>query len=149
MVIGLLLSGIIAKNIGWSWVFYIEGAVCFIWSAAWWSMIEDSPAQQQRFISETEKNYILNSLGEIESNKKKLSVPWRQIFVSTPFLALLFTHFCNNFGLYLILTKLPKIMEQLLKFDLNMVRQFLFPLITRYKFLYLYYLMIFTCRIQH
>lgn len=122
MVIGTLLSGTIAQYLGWQWIFYIEGALCLIWCTAWWLMIEDSPEKQQWFISEAEKNYIPNSLGEIKGHHaEKLAVPWGQIFKSPPFIAILVSHFCSNFGLYLILTKMPTIMKQLLDFDLHMV----------------------------
>lgn len=66
-MISILLSGILAANLGWVWIFYIEGVLCLIWCTAWWLLIEDSPEEQTRFISEEEKNYIMESLGHTKS----------------------------------------------------------------------------------
>ncbi|KAG8034578.1 hypothetical protein G9C98_007654 [Cotesia typhae] len=98
-VIATLLSGIIAASMGWEWVFYIEGLLCLIWCTAWWLMIEDSPEQQRRFISQEEKNYILKSLGQSGNTEHhNLAVPWGQVLKSIPFLAILVSHFCSNVG---------------------------------------------------
>jgi hypothetical protein len=44
---------------GWEWVFYIQGGACFIWLAAWWILVSDSPAKHPR-ISKAERAYIEN-----------------------------------------------------------------------------------------
>jgi len=62
-VISILLSGLLAANLGWESIFYVEGALCLIWCIAWWLMIADSPEKQTRFISQQERNYIIASLG--------------------------------------------------------------------------------------
>ncbi|XP_043276500.1 putative inorganic phosphate cotransporter [Venturia canescens] len=122
-VISILLSGLLAAKLGWVWIFYIEGGLCLIWCTAWWLMIEDSPKQQQRFITQQEKNYILDSLGQKKNNlhaeKPKLSVPWRSIFTSPAFLAILVAHFCSNFGWYMLLIELPTFMNQILRFNMS------------------------------
>lgn len=67
-MISILLTGILAANFEWIWIFYIEGALCLIWCTAWWIMIEDSPEEQTRFISQEEKDYIMESLGQNKNN---------------------------------------------------------------------------------
>ncbi|CAK9823012.1 Putative inorganic phosphate cotransporter [Anthophora retusa] len=121
-VISILLTGLLAANLNWVWIFYIEGALCLIWCTAWWIMIEDSPEQQTRFISQEEKNYIMQSLKHNKNSsghKEKLSVPWREILRSKPFMAILIAHFCSNFGWYMLLIELPTFMSQILKFDIS------------------------------
>ncbi|KAI4477723.1 hypothetical protein M0804_012551 [Polistes exclamans] len=121
-VISILLSGILAANLGWVWIFYIEGALCLIWCTAWWLIIQDSPEEQTKFITEEEKNYIMESLGHtknIAGHKEKLKVPWGQILRSTPFWAILIAHFCSNFGWYMLLIELPTYMSQILKFNMS------------------------------
>ncbi|XP_024941551.1 putative inorganic phosphate cotransporter isoform X2 [Cephus cinctus] len=120
-VISILLSGLLAATLGWIWIFYIEGLLCLIWCTAWWLMIADSPEEQIRFITQQEKDYICNSLGQTKSSihKPKPPVPWRQLLTSPPFLAILIAHFCSNFGWYMLLIELPTFMNQILKFDLN------------------------------
>lgn len=62
-VISILLTGILAANFEWKWIFYIEGLLCLIWCTAWWIMIADNPEEQTRFITQEEKDYILESQG--------------------------------------------------------------------------------------
>ncbi|XP_015126787.1 sialin [Diachasma alloeum] len=120
-VISILLTGLIAAGMGWKAVFYIEGALCFIWFTVWWLVIADSPADQRRFISLHEKNYILNSLGNSGSRHGTggQRVPLRKIFTSMPFIAILVAHFCSNCGWYMLLTQLPTYMNEVLRFDLK------------------------------
>lgn len=146
-VISILLTGLLAANLGWESIFYIEGALCLIWCILWWLMIADSPEEQTRFITKEEKNYIVTSLGRHKKNIPKvvgpksiyffilfknflyffhpqvlLQVPWLQVFRSKPFIAILITHFCSNFGWYMLLTELPTFMNQILKFNMSSVR---------------------------
>ncbi|KOC59597.1 Putative inorganic phosphate cotransporter [Habropoda laboriosa] len=121
-VISILLTGIIAANFDWVWVFYIEAALCLIWCTAWWIMIEDSPEEQTRFISQEEKDYIMQSLNHTKNSsghKEKLPVPWGEVLRSKPFMAILIAHFCSNFGWYMLLIELPTFMNQILKFDMS------------------------------
>ncbi|CAK9809364.1 Putative inorganic phosphate cotransporter [Anthophora plagiata] len=121
-VISILLTGLLAANLDWVWIFYIEGALCLIWCTAWWIMIEDSPEEQTRFISQEEKNYIMQSLKHNKNSsghKEKLPVPWGEVLRSKPFMAILIAHFCSNFGWYMLLIELPTFMNQILKFDIS------------------------------
>ncbi|XP_076653556.1 major facilitator superfamily transporter 3 [Halictus rubicundus] len=121
-VISILLTGLLAANLNWVWIFYIEGALCLIWCAAWWIMVEDSPEEQTRFISQQEKDYIMESLGRTKTAnepKERLAVPWKEVLKSKPFMAILIAHFCSNFGWYMLLIELPTFMNQILKFDMT------------------------------
>lgn len=121
-VISILLTGILAANLEWVWLFYIEGALCLFWCIAWWIMIEDNPEKQIRFISQEEKDYIMQSLGQSEHNgehQEKPAVPWGEVLRSKPFMAILIAHFCSNFGWYMLLIELPTFMNQILKFDMS------------------------------
>lgn len=117
-VISILLTGLLAANLGWESIFYVEGALCLIWCILWWLMIADSPEEQTRFINQKEKNYIIMSLGGHKKNIPKV-IPWLQVFRSKPFMAILITHFCSNFGWYMLLIELPTFMNQILKFDMS------------------------------
>lgn len=118
-VISILLTGFLAANLNWESIFYVEGILCVIWCASWYFMIADSPEEQTKFISQEEKNYIISSLGGYNKKNVSKTVPWRQVFRSKPFLAILITHFCNNFGWYMLLIELPSFMNHILKFDIS------------------------------
>ncbi|XP_071559510.1 putative inorganic phosphate cotransporter [Temnothorax nylanderi] len=117
-VISILLTGLLAANLGWESIFYVEGVLCLIWCTLWWLMIADSPEEQTRFITQEEKSYIVTSLGGHKKNIPK-RVPWLQVFRSKPFMAILIAHFCSNFGWYMLLIELPTFMNQILKFDMS------------------------------
>ncbi|XP_011883367.1 PREDICTED: putative inorganic phosphate cotransporter isoform X2 [Vollenhovia emeryi] len=116
-VISILLSGLLAANLGWDSIFYIEGLLCLIWCTLWWLLIADSPEEQTRFITQEERHYILMSLGGHKKIPK--GVPWAQVFRSKPFIAILIAHYCSNFGWYMLLIELPTFMNQILKFDMS------------------------------
>ncbi|KAL0109228.1 hypothetical protein PUN28_014367 [Cardiocondyla obscurior] len=117
-VISILLTGLLAANLGWESIFYVEGALCLIWCIFWWLMIADSPEEQTRFMTQEEKNYIVTTLGGHKKNIPK-TIPWSQVFRSKPFMAILVTHFCSNFGWYMLLIELPTFMNQILKFNMS------------------------------
>lgn len=48
-------------------------------------------------------------------------VPWRAIITSPAMWAIITAHFCNNFGNYTLITKLPAFMKEVLKFDIKAV----------------------------
>ncbi|KAJ8680683.1 hypothetical protein QAD02_016470 [Eretmocerus hayati] len=119
-VVFIFASGIIATYLGWKSVFYVEGVASLIWCIAWAILIQDSPEEQKILISHEEREYIISSIGKTKESHMKLSeVPWFQIFKSAPFLAILVTHFCSNFGWYMILTQLPTFMTQILHYQLK------------------------------
>lgn len=48
-------------------------------------------------------------------------MPWKSIFKSLPFWAILVGHTCGNYGLYMLLTQIPTYMKEVLRFDLKSV----------------------------
>lgn len=48
-------------------------------------------------------------------------VPYRAIFTSVPFYAIMFTHIAKNYGDYTLLTELPTYMREVLHYPLREV----------------------------
>lgn len=119
-VISMLSAGMLAGNYGWESVFYVMGGVSLLWCILWPIVIQDSP-NKQRFISQEERNLINSSLGNSkpENEDVKPPVPWRRVFTSLPFLAILVAHTCSNWGWYMLLIELPFYMKQVLKFNIK------------------------------
>ena len=46
-VIALPLSGLLAENCGWEWIFYVFGTIGLIWCAAWAWVVRDSPEEDK------------------------------------------------------------------------------------------------------
>ncbi|CAG0885884.1 unnamed protein product [Darwinula stevensoni] len=121
-VISLPLSGIMASDLGWESVFYIQGSLGVIWYLLWLLLVTDEPTTH-RLISDDEKEYICKSIGKATvsagTEKRNISVPWRSVFTSMPFYAIMVAHMCNNWGWYMLLVELPTFMKQVLGFDIK------------------------------
>lgn len=119
-VISILSAGMIMNYLGWEAIFYIHGTLPFIWCVVFALFFSDCP-EYQKFISEKERAYIVNSYGHRSPIGAKIKVPWKSIFTSTPFLALIATNTLGNFCWYFLLTELPLYMNKILRFDIRTV----------------------------
>ncbi|KAK2581812.1 hypothetical protein KPH14_002281 [Odynerus spinipes] len=117
-VISILTSGLIMKDFGWEAVFYIHGALPLIWCVVFYFYFEDSP-EEQKYISEEERSLLVNSYGHRSPNSAKMKVPWKAIFTSVPFWALVWTNTLGNFCWYFLLTQLPLYMNKILRYDIR------------------------------
>lgn len=90
-IISMPLSGLLAEH-SWPSIFYVFGFIGVVWSLAFlWTVYED-PQSTPR-ISEAEKKYINQSLwGTGNAVDKSPKIPWKSIFTSVPFYAILFAH---------------------------------------------------------
>lgn len=71
------------------------------------------------FISEKEKNYLQRELGELKRRTDLPPTPWRAIFTSVPMIALIFAQIGHNWGLFIVITDLPKYMNDVLRFSIK------------------------------
>jgi len=114
--IGLLMSGIpvgtlfalmttgwIVTNYGWPASFYLFGVLGFVWAAAWYLLVYESPAEHPG-ISAAERQLIE---GGVTPAVERSPVPWGQLFRLGAFWALIVNHFCSNWVLYIFLAWLP------------------------------------------
>ena len=108
-VVSMPLSGILAVKYGWESIFYVFGAIGCIWFVCWIIIVKKSP-QEDPFITEEEKRYIVNSLGNRKVGEV-LTPPWKQIFTSTAVWAIVASHFSENWGFYTLLTQLPTFLK--------------------------------------
>jgi MFS transporter, ACS family, solute carrier family 17 (sodium-dependent inorganic phosphate cotransporter), other len=116
-VIAFPLSGVFSKYFGWESVFYIFGCIGVLWFVVWFAVVKRSP-QEDRKISEEEKNYIVKSLG-VGSDRKEVNfseVPWKSIWSSPAVWAFMVAHFCESWGFFTMLTELPSFMKGYLRF---------------------------------
>lgn len=97
-VVSMPMSGILANSIGWESIFYVFGTIGCIWFVAWTIIVKKSP-EDDPFISEDEKTYIMTKLG----NKRHEDIPpppWKSIFTSAAVWAIVASHFSENWGFY-------------------------------------------------
>lgn len=116
-VIALPLSGEICFYLGWTYVFYVFGAVGLVWFVLWVCLVSSTPSTHSR-ISEQERRYIINSLKN-ETSSTVDHIPWRSILTSMPLWAIVVAHFCYNWTFYTLLTLLPTYMSDILGFSIQ------------------------------
>ncbi|KAJ2948837.1 hypothetical protein O0L34_g5764 [Tuta absoluta] len=108
----LIVAGYISDYWGWPYIFYTTGVVGLIWTFVYFILGADCP-YSSRIISEKERSFIRNSLGHIGA-PKKLPTPWRSIWTSVPFLAVLCTQAAQGWGYWTLMTEMPSYMAKVL-----------------------------------
>ncbi|XP_046751158.1 putative inorganic phosphate cotransporter [Diprion similis] len=118
-VLGSALSGFLIgySSIGWPIVFYVFGAIGLLFYPFWILLCYDKP-DTHPFISEKEQNYLDVSTSD-QRHKRTIQVPWRHILTSRSVWALLFGRVGYSWGLYTMVTNLPKYMKSILKFSIQ------------------------------
>ncbi|XP_065208369.1 vesicular glutamate transporter 3-like isoform X2 [Planococcus citri] len=81
--ISFVISGWILSYWNWEALFYISGAVSFLWYLIWLFVVKNDPSEDTR-MSEKEKNYIKEKVNCNYINEK-LKYPWRKILTCWPF----------------------------------------------------------------
>ncbi|KAG8663785.1 hypothetical protein MANES_01G255800v8 [Manihot esculenta] len=114
-VTGLAFSPILIHKFGWPSVFYAFGSLGSIWFALWLRKAYSSPKDDPDLCAE-EKKLILGG----STAKEPVSViPWKLILSKAPVWALIVSHFCHNWGTFILLTWMPTYYNQVLKFNLT------------------------------
>lgn len=72
------------------------------------------------FISEKEKEYLSEKIVGIQHGEITVSsIPWRKLFTSPPVLALVVAQIGHTWGLFTMITDLPKYMNDVLHFSIK------------------------------
>ncbi|KHG29407.1 putative anion transporter 2, chloroplastic -like protein [Gossypium arboreum] len=114
-VTGLAFSPILIHKFGWPSVFYSFGSLGSIWFALWLRKAYSSPEEDPELRKE-EKKLIMG--GSLSKEPVKV-IPWRLILSKAPVWALIISHFCHNWGTFILLTWMPTYYNQVLKFNLT------------------------------
>ncbi|XP_042516139.1 probable anion transporter 4, chloroplastic isoform X2 [Macadamia integrifolia] len=113
-VTGLAFSPILIHKFGWPSVFYSFGSLGSIWLILWLNKAHSSPKEDPEL--STDEKLIL----EGNASKDPVSViPWKLILSKRPVWALIISHFCHNWGTFILLTWMPTYYNQVLKFNLT------------------------------
>jgi ACS family sodium-dependent inorganic phosphate cotransporter len=92
---------------GWPAVFYAFGGVGFVWFLFWWLLAGDQPAKPLD--------------PAIPEQGIRSRIPWRRILGKKAVWAIIVAHFCNNWGLYVLLAWLPSYFSSQLGINLRAV----------------------------
>ncbi|WJX92647.1 Ascorbate transporter, chloroplastic, variant 2 [Trifolium repens] len=114
-VTGLAFSPFLIHKFGWPSVFYSFGSLGSIWFALWLKKAYSTPKEDPD-LGEEEKRLIL---GGSVSKEPVTVIPWKLILSKAPVWALIVSHFCHNWGTFILLTWMPTYYNQVLKFNLT------------------------------
>ncbi|CAH1116592.1 unnamed protein product [Phaedon cochleariae] len=106
-----------ASSFGWPSTFYLFGVLGFSWMILWLYFGSSSPSEHGS-ITDFEKKYIEDTMGDQDSNQKK-GAPWKAILTSAPVWAIVFTHIGQTWGYTTLITEIPNYMNNVMKFDMN------------------------------
>jgi len=101
---------------GWPAVFYLFGLAGFAWFAIWWPLAANRPAEP-----------VDPQLAVTEGQAPDTAIPWRRILSSISIWAIFVAHFCNNWGLYVLMSWLPSYFASALGVDLKSVWIYVAP----------------------
>lgn len=108
-VFALIVTPLLVAYLGWEWAFYLFGLVGVIWYIAWQKLVTTMP-QDHPGISNAELTY-LNENAPASGTVEK-AIPLRHFLKNKPLWAIIVAHFCNNWTLYVILSWLPKYVNE-------------------------------------
>ncbi|XP_034477653.1 putative inorganic phosphate cotransporter [Drosophila innubila] len=119
-VLSMFVSGMIANGpMGWPGISYISAGVAFACCVLWFIFASNN-ATESRFIGDAEKHYIETSLQHgANYHKAVIPIPWRAIWTSVPFLALLVTRCAESWGLSTLQAEIPAYMKGVLLMDIK------------------------------
>lgn len=114
-VLGLGISPQMVNSYGWSSVFYIFGSIGIAWYIWWVKRAASSPSEDPLITKEEERYIAENSV--VKPQLK--SIPWKLLLSKKPVWALIGSHFCHNWGTFILLTWMPTYYNQVLGLDLK------------------------------
>lgn len=116
-VISMAMSGFLISYGGWTSVFYTFGFLGIAWAILWHFLVYSTPSQNP-LISETEKQFILQNAGR-SKDESLPPTPWRSILTSVPLWGLIIAQIGHDWGLFTIITDLPKYMKSVMHFSIT------------------------------
>jgi len=121
----IIVTPFLAVKFGWPSVFYVFGVVGLIWLAFCCFLVSDEPEKDAR-MGKAEREMFRD---EHEKGKSSDSepIPWRALLTQKPVWAIIVAHFCNNWGLYVLLSWLPSYFASELGISLRSVWIYVAP----------------------
>lgn len=102
---------------GWPSAFYVIGIMGCCWFFLWCVLVTDTP-HTHPFISQRELKYIISNQ-KIDQYSKLPPIPWKKIFTSAPFIALVVTQIGQDWCFYTIINDLPTYLSTILHFNIE------------------------------
>lgn len=111
------LCAIVSSTFGWGAAFYVTSLLGVIWYCFWLFLIHDSPQQHPR-ISDKEKKYILDHLGD-SVDEEQTAIPWKEILTSGPVWITIISQWGGAWGFLTLMTQAPTYFNFIHGWDIN------------------------------
>ncbi|XP_072948853.1 putative inorganic phosphate cotransporter [Epargyreus clarus] len=114
-IIEMMMAGVLSAGPwGWPSVYYVAGITCLGWAVLWIIFGASTPGTS-RWISKEERKYIEMNAGSLDiTEQKKMPTPWKSIWTSLPFWAIILAHCGQSLGFWTLLTEIPSYMSKVL-----------------------------------
>ncbi|KAL1516735.1 hypothetical protein ABEB36_000603 [Hypothenemus hampei] len=117
-IISMPITGYLSSSwLGWPASFYVFGGLGLIWCIFWVFLSADSPATHKR-ISMEERKFIESSLGQ-EIEQLDMKVPWRAIFTSRPYWAIIMGAIGEAWGSTFLISEIPTYLSKVTDIDIE------------------------------
>ncbi|CAL5227495.1 g10477 [Coccomyxa viridis] len=113
-ILGLALSPHLIEWLHWPSVFHIFGTLGVLWYFVWEWRAASAPDEDER-CTQAERDLLAKNTVE---RRKGAPIPWKQLFSKAPVWALIVSHFCHNWGTFILLSWMPMYYQQHLGLDL-------------------------------
>jgi len=113
-ILGLALSPHMIASLGWSSVFFIFGSLGVVWFVLWLKTASSGPNEDPT-VSPEERSFIVSNTCD---QNPVGDIPWKLLLSKKPVWALIISHFCHNWGTFILLTWMPTYYAQVLGLDL-------------------------------
>lgn len=111
-----VVSGYLINQVGWRWMFIVEGIPAVIWAFIWWKLVNDEP-KDAKWLSSEEKNTLKDEL-EAEQAGIKPVKNYAEAFKSKTVILLSIQYFLWSIGVYGFVLWLPSIINSAPNMDI-------------------------------
>ncbi|XP_050743876.1 putative inorganic phosphate cotransporter isoform X1 [Drosophila biarmipes] len=119
-VLAMASSGLIANSsMGWPGIFYVSAATCGLWCLLWVTFGSNN-APSSRLIGDREREHIERSTKRGDGfHAQKIPIPWRAIWTSVPFYALLIVRGAQGWANSTMQLQTPSYLHGILEMDIK------------------------------
>ncbi|ALC41268.1 CG7881, partial [Drosophila busckii] len=119
VVMAMGISGGIAYSaIGWPGLFYVTAGMCLAWCVIW-VLLGANNAPSSRLVGPDERDYIERSMARPDGfHDQKIPVPWRALWTSVPFYALLIVTCAQGWSFSIMQLQTPAYMHGVLEMEI-------------------------------
>ncbi|EDW49546.1 putative inorganic phosphate cotransporter [Drosophila sechellia] len=119
-VLAMASSGLIANgSMGWPGIFYVSAGTCGLWCLLW-VLLGANNAPSSRLIGSREREHIERSMKRQDGfHAQKIPIPWRAIWSSSPFYALLVVRSAQGWANSTMQLQTPSYMHGVLEMDIK------------------------------